>query len=96
MFKIYRIAEVVWSIDCSNPPISARAEVIFGYPEVQDYMGGDAMNLGDLPTFKKAWDYSALQWRASCISKTRSIIACRRLRLHGLTLLEHRGPEGLL
>jgi hypothetical protein len=53
VFNIYRIVEIVWSIDCSNPPASARAEVIFGYPEVQDYMGGDAMKLEDLPTFKK-------------------------------------------
>jgi hypothetical protein len=37
VFNIYRIIEVVWSIDCSHPPASARAEVIFGYPEVQDY-----------------------------------------------------------
>jgi hypothetical protein len=56
VFNIYRIVEVVWSIDCSNPPASARAEAMFGYPEVQDYMGGDAMKLEDLPTFKKAWD----------------------------------------
>jgi hypothetical protein len=56
VFNIYRIVEVVRSIDCSNPPASARAEAIFGYPEVQDYMGGDAMKLEDLPTFKKAWD----------------------------------------
>jgi hypothetical protein len=56
VFNIYRIVEVVWSIDCSHPPASVRAEVIFGYPEVQDYMGGDVMRLEDLPTFKKAWD----------------------------------------
>jgi hypothetical protein len=56
VFNIYRIVEVVWSIDYSNPPASARAEVIFGYPEVQDYRSGNAMRLDDLPTFKEAWE----------------------------------------
>jgi hypothetical protein len=56
VFNIYRIVEVAWSIDFSNPPASARAEVIFGYPEVQNYMSGDAMRLEELPTFKEAWD----------------------------------------
>lgn len=56
VFNIYRIVEVVWAIGSTNPPPSVRAELIFGYPEVLAYMGGDVMKLEELPTFKKAWD----------------------------------------
>lgn len=55
-YDIYRIVEVVWSIDCSNPPISAKADVMFGYSEVLSYQGGNIMELKTLTTFKKCWD----------------------------------------
>lgn len=55
-FNIYRIVEVMWSIDDTNPPISAKADVIFGYSAVLDYMGGNVMKLEELPTFKDNWD----------------------------------------
>lgn len=55
-WNLYRIVEVVWAIGSTSPPPSVRAELIFGYPEVLAYMGGDVMKLEDLPTFKKAWD----------------------------------------
>jgi hypothetical protein len=38
-----------------HPPI--RPGLIFGYPEVLAYMGGDVMKLEELPTFKKAWNH---------------------------------------
>jgi hypothetical protein len=56
VFNIYRIVEVVWAIGNTNPPPSAKAGLIFGYPEVLSYMGGDVMKLEELPTFQKAWD----------------------------------------
>ena len=52
----YRIVEVVWALDCSAPSASAKAESIFGFPGVLAFMGGNAMRLEDLPTFKEAWD----------------------------------------
>ena len=55
-WSLYRIVEVVWALDCSAPSASAKAESIFGYRGVLAYMGGDAMRLEDLPTFKEAWD----------------------------------------
>lgn len=55
-FNIYRIVEVLWAVDCSNPPKAAKADAIFGYPEVLAYMGGDAMKLEELPTFTKRWN----------------------------------------
>lgn len=54
-YNIYRIVEVLWAIDCSAPPASARADVIFGYPKVLDLQGGNVMKLKELPTFKEAW-----------------------------------------
>ena len=64
VFNIYRIVEVVWALSSTNPPLSRstnpppslKADLIFGYPEVLAYMGGDVMKLEELPTFKKAWD----------------------------------------
>ena len=56
VFNIYRIVEVVWAIGSTNPPPSAKADIIFDYPGVLAYMGGDVMKLEDLPTFKAAWD----------------------------------------
>jgi len=55
-YNIYRIVEVLWAIDCSNPPIAAKADAIFDYPEVLDYRGGNIMKLEELPTFAKRWD----------------------------------------
>ncbi|MDP5337787.1 MAG: hypothetical protein NWQ28_04325 [Nodularia sp. (in: cyanobacteria)] len=55
-YNIYRIVEVLWTIDCSNPPVAAKADAIFGYREVLDYQGGKAMKLEDLRTFKEHWD----------------------------------------
>jgi hypothetical protein len=57
VYNIYRIVEVVWAIGGTNPPLSAKAGLIFGYPEVLAYMGGDVMKLEELPTFKKAWEH---------------------------------------
>jgi hypothetical protein len=56
VFNIYRIVEVVWSIDGTNPPHSLKADLVFDYPEVLAYMGGNAMKLEELPTFTKRWD----------------------------------------
>lgn len=55
-YNLYRIVEVVWAIGGTNPPPSLKADLFFGYPEVLSYMGGDAMKLEELPTFKAAWD----------------------------------------
>lgn len=55
-YNLYRIVEVVWSIAGTNPPASAKADVIFGYSAVLDYMGGNVMKLEELPTFMDAWD----------------------------------------
>lgn len=55
-YNLYRVVEVVWSINRTDPPASAKADVIFGYSAVLDYMGGNAMKLEELPTFKDAWD----------------------------------------
>jgi hypothetical protein len=55
-YNLYRIVEVAWAIGSTNPPPSAKAGLIFGYPEVLAYMGGDVMKLEELPTFQKAWD----------------------------------------
>jgi len=55
-YSIYRIVEVLWAIDCDNPPPSAKAEAVFGYPKVRFYEGGDVMELENLRTFKERWD----------------------------------------
>lgn len=54
-FSIYRIVEVIWTIDCSNPPEFSRADNIFGFPGVLKFMGGKVMELETLPTFKQRW-----------------------------------------
>lgn len=33
-YNIYRIVEVLWAIDCSRPPVTAKADAIFGYPSL--------------------------------------------------------------
>jgi hypothetical protein len=55
-YNIYRIVETLWAINCDHPLISAKADNVFGYPEVIKYEGGDVMELETLPTFKKYWD----------------------------------------
>ncbi len=55
-YNIYRIVEVVWTIDCINLPINAKADMIFDYSAVLCYQGGNAMKLEELPTFKESWD----------------------------------------
>ncbi|MEH1908257.1 hypothetical protein [Nostoc sp.] len=55
-YNIYRIVEVLWTIDFGIPPQSARANVMFDYLEVLRYEGGNVMKLEDLTTFKKRWD----------------------------------------
>ena len=55
-YNVYRIVEVLWVIDCSKPPHIAKADAIFDFPEVLDFMGGNAMKLEELPTFKRAWE----------------------------------------
>lgn len=55
-YNIYRIVEVLWVIDCSKPPHGAKADAIFDFPEVLDFMGGNAMKLEELPTFKRSWE----------------------------------------
>lgn len=55
-YNIYRIVEVLWAVDCSNPPIAAKADAIFDYLEVLAYQGGDVMKLEELPTFTRRWD----------------------------------------
>lgn len=55
-FDIYRIVEVLWAIDFDNPPVSAKADAMFDYPEVLDYRSGNVMELESLPTFRQRWD----------------------------------------
>jgi hypothetical protein len=55
-YDIYRIVEVRWAIDFDNPPVSAKADAMFDYPEVLDYRSGNVMELENLPTFKQRWD----------------------------------------
>lgn len=52
-FNIYRIVEVLWVIDWNNPPDSARADEVFGYPV--KLQGGDVMFLETMPTFQQHW-----------------------------------------
>jgi hypothetical protein len=52
-FNIYRIVEVLWVIDWNNPPDSARADEVFGYPV--NLQGGDVMFLETMPTFQQHW-----------------------------------------
>ncbi len=63
-FNIYRIVEVLWVIDWTNLPISAKADEVFGY-SVKGYQGGDVMFLETMPTFQQHWqnqgDLSAFQ-----------------------------------
>ena len=55
-YSIYRIVEVVWTSDCDYPPLSTKADEVFGYREVLDYQGGNVMELETLPTFRQCWD----------------------------------------
>ncbi|AFY41975.1 hypothetical protein [Nostoc sp. PCC 7107] len=55
-YDIYRIVEVLWTIDFVHPPASARAEKMFDYSAVLHYEGGNVMKLDELPTFKSRWD----------------------------------------
>ncbi|MFM2431518.1 MAG: hypothetical protein RLZZ511_2731 [Cyanobacteriota bacterium] len=55
-WSLYRIVEVVWSVGHTNPLPSLKSDLIFGYPGVLAYMGGDVMKLEELPTFQDAWD----------------------------------------
>lgn len=55
-YNIYRIVEVIWSIDNTNPSIDIKADVIFGYSAVLNLQGGNVMKIEDLPTFKHAWE----------------------------------------
>jgi hypothetical protein len=55
-YGIYRIVEVLWAIDFGNPPMSAKADAMFGYSEVLDYQGGNVMELESLRTFRQRWD----------------------------------------
>ena len=54
-YSTYRIVEVIWTMDCSNPPEFTRANNIFGYPEVLEYQSGNVMELETLPTFRQRW-----------------------------------------
>jgi hypothetical protein len=47
-YDIYRIVEVLWAIDFDNPPVSAKADAMFDYPEVLDYRSGNVMELESL------------------------------------------------
>ncbi|NCR53111.1 MAG: hypothetical protein GPJ10_06670 [Microcystis aeruginosa L211-07] len=55
-YDIYRNVEVLWAIDFDNPPVSAKADAMFDYPEVLDYQGGKVMELEKLPTFRQRWN----------------------------------------
>ena len=55
-YNIYRIVEVLWAIDCNHPPVSAKADEVFGYSAVLNLQGGNVMKIEDLPTFKEVWD----------------------------------------
>lgn len=55
-YDIYRIVEVLWTIDFNNPPVSAKADAMFDYSEVLDYRSGNVMELESLPTFRQRWD----------------------------------------
>jgi len=51
---IYRIVEVLWVIAWNNPPASAKADEVFGYPEVLNYQGGNVMELESI--ILKHWE----------------------------------------
>lgn len=55
-YDIYRIVEVLWTIDFDHPPVSAKADAMFDYSEVLDYRSGNVMELESLPTFRQRWD----------------------------------------
>lgn len=55
-YNLYRIVEVMWAIGTTNPPASAKADIIFGYPSVLNLQGGNVMKLEELPTFQEAWN----------------------------------------
>ena len=55
-YSIYRIVEILWTIDCDRPPSSAKSDEVFGYSEVLKYQSGDVMELETLRTFKQRWD----------------------------------------
>ena len=44
-YNLYRIVEVVWAISNTNPPPSAKADIIFDYPGVLNLQGGNVMKL---------------------------------------------------
>lgn len=73
VFNIYRIVEVVWSIGGTNPPSSLKADLVFGYTEVLSYMGGDVMNLEELPTFTNRWDSELSAFQAHVQSRLSAI-----------------------
>jgi hypothetical protein len=51
-----------------NPPVSAKANAMFDYPEVLDYRSGNVMELESLPTFRQRWnDNGGLRGFQSCI-----------------------------
>jgi hypothetical protein len=67
-YNIYRIVEVLWTINFDNPPVSAKANAMFDYPEVLDYRGGNVMELEGRPTFRQRWnDNGGLGGFQSCI-----------------------------
>ncbi|WP_337885920.1 hypothetical protein [Fischerella thermalis] len=53
-FDIYRIVEVLWAIPWNNPPVSAKADEVFGYSEVLNYQGGNVMELENI--IPKHWE----------------------------------------
>lgn len=53
-FDIYRIVEVLWIIDdWENPPYSAKANEVFGYPI--KLRGGNVMRLENMRLFQQHW-----------------------------------------
>ncbi|MBW4508038.1 MAG: hypothetical protein KME64_16220 [Scytonematopsis contorta HA4267-MV1] len=55
-YNIYRIVEALWVINFEYLPTFAKADNVFGYPEVLYYQGGNVMEIATLPTFKEYWD----------------------------------------
>ena len=53
VFNLYRIVEVLWVVDWSKLPESAKADEVFGY--LLHLEGGKVMHLESMPTFQDYW-----------------------------------------
>lgn len=73
-YNIYRIVEVLWAVNCENPPKAAKADAIFDFPEVLHFMGGKVMKLDELPTFTQRWDSGLSAFQSHVQSSLKSLM----------------------